>query len=87
MITDPSDGNEFDSEWRDRAGPNGHGPAEPSYMKRRTQGHTETSISGDTRADWSEHSSGRQVRSHTYGTLAYTRTKCSMGWALPVKVG
>jgi hypothetical protein len=28
--------------------------AEPSYMKRRTAGHTETSISGDTRADWSE---------------------------------
>jgi len=30
------------------------GPAEPSYMKHRTEGHTETSISGDTRADWSE---------------------------------
>jgi DNA modification methylase len=29
-------------------------PAEPSYMKHRTEGHTETSISGDTRADWSE---------------------------------
>jgi hypothetical protein len=28
--------------------------AEPSYMKRRTPGHTETSISGDTRADWSD---------------------------------
>lgn len=28
-------------------------PAEPSYMKRRTAGHHETSISGDTRADWS----------------------------------
>ena len=27
---------------------------EPSYMKKRTQGHNETSISGDTRADWSE---------------------------------
>jgi len=25
--------------------------AEPSYMKHRTVGHTETSISGDTRAD------------------------------------
>ena len=35
-------------------GLNGCGPAEPSYMKKRTQGHTETSISGDTRADWSE---------------------------------
>lgn len=29
-------------------------PAEPSYMKHRTAGHTETTISGDTRADWSE---------------------------------
>ena len=29
-------------------------PAEPSYMKHRTEGHTETKISGDTRADWSE---------------------------------
>ena len=29
-------------------------PAEPSYMKKRTEGHTETKISGDARADWSE---------------------------------
>jgi ParB-like nuclease domain len=28
-------------------------PAEPSYMKHRTAGHIETTISGDTRADWS----------------------------------
>jgi DNA modification methylase len=28
--------------------------AEPSYLKHRTAGHTETTISGDTRADWSE---------------------------------
>jgi DNA modification methylase len=28
-------------------------PAEPSYMKHRTAGHQETTISGDTRADWS----------------------------------
>lgn len=54
MVTDPPYGIELDSEWRDRAGLNGHGPAEPSYMKKRTQGHTETTISGDTRADWSE---------------------------------
>jgi DNA modification methylase len=54
MVTDPPYGIELDSEWRDRAGLNGCGPAEPSYMKKRTQGHTETSISGDTRADWSE---------------------------------
>src|SRR5450631_183078 len=54
MVTDPPYGIELDSEWRDRAGLNGCGPAEPSYMKKRTKGHTETAISGDTRADWSE---------------------------------
>jgi integrase len=54
MVTDPPYGIELDSEWRDRAGLNGHGPAQPSYMKKRTKGHTETAISGDTRADWSE---------------------------------
>jgi DNA modification methylase len=54
LVTDPPYGIELDTEWRDRAGLNGCGPAEPSYMKKRTQGHTETSISGDTRADWSE---------------------------------
>jgi hypothetical protein len=53
-ITDPPYGIGLDSEWRDRAGLNGHGPAEPSYMKKRTVGHTETTISGDTRTDWSE---------------------------------
>jgi DNA modification methylase len=54
MITDPPYGIALDSEWRDRAGLNGCGPAEASYMKHRTEGHTETTISGDTRADWSE---------------------------------
>ena len=54
MVTDPPYGIELDSEWRDRAGLNGCGPAEPSYLKKRTAGHTETTISGDTRADWSE---------------------------------
>jgi DNA modification methylase len=54
MVTDPPYGIELDSEWRDRAGLNGCGPAEASYMKKRTEGHTETTISGDTRADWSE---------------------------------
>lgn len=46
MVTDPPYGIELDSEWRDRAGLNGCGPAEPSYMKHRTSGHTETKISG-----------------------------------------
>jgi len=54
LVTDPPYGIELDSEWRDRAGLNGCGPAEASYMKKRTVGHTETTISGDTRADWSE---------------------------------
>src|SRR5436309_16076841 len=54
MVADAHYGIELDSEWRDRAGLNGCGPAEPSYMKKRTKGHTETAISGDTRADWSE---------------------------------
>ena len=54
MVTDPPYGIELDSEWRDRAGLNGCGPAEPSYMKQRTKGHHNTSISSDTRADWSE---------------------------------
>ena len=54
MVTDPPYGIELDSEWRDRAGLNGCGPAEPSYLKHRTKGHRVTSISGDTRADWSE---------------------------------
>ncbi len=54
LVTDPPYGIELDSEWRDRAGLNKHGPAEASYMKHRTEGHTQTTISGDTRADWSE---------------------------------
>src|SRR5712692_5558466 len=54
MVTDPPYGIELDSEWRDRAGLNKHGPAEASYMKHRVEGHTNTSISSDTRADWSE---------------------------------
>lgn len=37
MVTDPPYGIELDSEWRDRAGLNGCGPAEPSYMKKAHQ--------------------------------------------------
>ena len=54
LVSDPPYGIELDSEWRDRAGLNGRGPAAPSYMKKRTEGHTETTVSGDTRAEWSE---------------------------------
>jgi DNA modification methylase len=53
MCTDPPYGIQLDSEWRDRAGLNGCGPSE-TYVKKRTPGHTKTTISGDTRADWSE---------------------------------
>lgn len=53
LVTDPPYGVRLDTEWRDRAGLNGCGPAEASYMKHRTEGHTQTSISGDTIADWS----------------------------------
>ena len=54
LVTDPPYGIALDSEWRDRAGLNGCGPAQASYMKHRTEGHTHTCISSDTRADWSE---------------------------------
>jgi hypothetical protein len=53
LVTDPPYGIGLDSEWRDRAGLNGCGPAEPSYLER-TEGHRNTSISSDTRADWSD---------------------------------
>jgi len=54
LLVDPPYGITLDSEWRDRAGLNKRGRAEASYLKQRTKGHRETSISGDTRADWSE---------------------------------
>ena len=54
LVTDPPYGIELDTEWRDRAGLNSCGPAEASYMKHRTEGHTNTTISSDTRADWSQ---------------------------------
>jgi DNA modification methylase len=50
MVTDPPYGVELDSEWRDRAGINKRGPVE---SRRRIEGHTRTTISGDTVADWS----------------------------------
>ena len=54
LVVRCSYGIELDSEWRDRARLNQHGPAEPSYMKKRIKGYQVTKISGDTRADWSE---------------------------------
>ena len=75
MVTDPPYGISLDSEWRDRAGLNGHGPAEASYMKHRTPGHTHTTISSDTRADWSDSFAlvpGLQV-AYVWHASAFTR--------------
>ena len=48
LVCDPPYGVELDMEWRDRAGKNALGAAQPSYMQRK-EGHTNTTISGDTR--------------------------------------
>jgi hypothetical protein len=77
LVCDPPYGIELDSEWRDRAGLNGHGPAEPSYMKKRTEGHTETPFQatlgriGLERLNWS-----RASRSLTCGMRRVSRGKC-----------
>ena len=52
LVTDPPYGVELDMEWRDRAGKNALGAAQPSYMQRK-EGHGNTTISGDTIVDWS----------------------------------
>jgi hypothetical protein len=54
MVSDAPYGIELDNEWRDRAGLNGCKPAKKPSRKQRTAGHTETTITGDTRADWSD---------------------------------
>jgi hypothetical protein len=46
LVTDPPYGVSLDMEWRDQAGLNRLGRAEPSYL--RGEGHRATSISGDT---------------------------------------
>jgi DNA modification methylase len=51
MVTDPPYGISLDSGWRDRAGLNG---TDTGSIRERTEGHTHTTLSGDTRADWSE---------------------------------
>jgi DNA modification methylase len=53
MVTDPPYGIELDSEWRDRAGLSICPPEDSSYSKQRSVGHRETTILGDSRADWS----------------------------------
>jgi DNA modification methylase len=58
MVTDPPYGVGLDSEWRDLARLNGKAPTKHNAGKKvprkRTEGHTATTIAGDTRADWSE---------------------------------
>ncbi len=51
LSTDPPYGVSLDPTWRDGVH-NELGPAEKPYM--RTAGHTNTSMSGDTRVDWSD---------------------------------
>jgi hypothetical protein len=64
LATDPPYGVELDPTWRDRAGYDTLGPATPGYLReetvkdspkghRRTKGHRNTTVSGDTRIDWS----------------------------------
>jgi hypothetical protein len=54
MVTDPSYGIELDSEWLDRAGLNGCGPAEASYLKKRTRRSEDSHVRSAewTSADW-----------------------------------
>jgi hypothetical protein len=53
LVTDPPHDIELDAEWRDRAELSGNGRP-GGYVKRQSKGHSAMSISGDTRADWSE---------------------------------
>ncbi len=52
LATDPPYGVSLDPTWRDGVY-NALGPAEPGYM-RRSDGHRNVTLSGDTRVDWSE---------------------------------
>ena len=65
MVCDPPYGISLDSEWRDRAGLNTRGRAEPSYLKKRTKGHTDH--------DFRRHAS-RLVR----GIRAGPKPRCSV---------
>jgi hypothetical protein len=71
-VTYPPYGIELDSEWRDRAGSNGCGPAEASYMKHRTAGHTNTSISSDTSRSCMDDHSGTTSYALVFERRNYT---------------
>lgn len=88
LLTDPPYGVQLDNEWRDRAGLNGHVPAEPSYMRERTPDHQATTMSGDTRADWAD--AYALVPSLEYGLVWHASAHCHevanglerIGWEL-----
>ncbi len=81
MVTDPPYGIELDSEWRDRAGLNGCGPAESSYMKhaqratRKRKSRVTHARIGRKRSRWC-----RASRSGTSGTHRSSRARCSTGY-------
>jgi len=54
LVTDPPYGIELNSGWREKAGLNTGRRSKALYLKHRTKGHVETTMLGDTRADWSE---------------------------------
>lgn len=54
MVTDPPYGVELDMEWRDRKGLNKRAPAAASYMLTHIKRTGASSISSDTRRDWSK---------------------------------
>lgn len=53
LLTDPPYGVELDMEWRDRAGIKDLGPTATGHVRRK-DGHKNTAIAGDTKADWSD---------------------------------
>lgn len=77
MVCDPPYGISLDSEWRDRAGLNGHGAAEPSYMKHRTRRATPKRRSPTTPAPTGRRLSNlcRASRLPTSGTRPFSREK------------
>jgi DNA modification methylase len=54
LLTDPPYGVSLDMTWRDDAGHNALGAATKPYLMTRKDGHQNTAISGDQKADWSD---------------------------------
>lgn len=85
MVTDPPYGIELDSEWRVRAGLNGHGAAEPSYMKKRTAGHHETSSSYALISSSSSGALRRAAKGSTMVSSNPTRAESCVSLLHPVR--